>query len=367
MDRFSLRLVTLILLLALAGCTLTAPAPEQDNLDQIVAATLAAVDTIEAELPTTTPVPTETQPAPELPTSTPTSEASPTPMSNAEQIKAALIDHLDVAIDPATITVSEIRDDLARGGLPGGYFIAAKVSDHWEIIFDGNGTPPCAVIDPYDFPIEWVPECMDENGNGVVRSEPDQAPEIADLGSPTWTDAMDSRGRWYLVSTDNTLFTIENGALVMTALEPGFDEWGVAAGADQADFYIEVTARTGDQCSGLDRYGVIFRSPDPSRGYVFQLSCDGRFRLYLWDGSEYTGIQNWLADDAIETGPDRENKLGVMVVGEDVSLYANNQQLGKYIIEEYDQGRFGLVVGASETDNFEVHVEMVRFWDLPAE
>jgi hypothetical protein len=367
MDRFSLRLVSLILLLAAAGCTLTAPTPEQENLDQIVAATLAAVDTLEAMAPTATPVPTETQPAPELPTSTSTSEVSPTPMSDAEQIKAALIDHLDVAVDPTTITVSEIEDDLARGGLPGGYFVAAKVSDHWEIIFDGNGTPPCAVIEPYDFPIEWVPECMDQNGNGVVRSEVDQAPEIADLGSPTWTDAMDSRGRWYLVSTDNTRFTVENGALVMTALEPGFDEWGVAAGADQADFYIELTTRTGDQCSGLDRYGVIFRSPDPSRGYVFQISCDGRFRLYLWDGSEYTGFQNWLADDAIKSGPDRDNKLGVMVVGDDVSLYANDQLLGKYIMEDYDEGRFGLVVGASETDNFEVKVETARFWDLPVD
>jgi hypothetical protein len=303
----------------------------------------------------------------EEPTSTPTPEISPTPMSDAEQIKAALIEHLDVVVDPATINVEEIDGDLARGGLPGGYFIAAKTSGSWKIIFDGNGTPPCAVIEPYDFPVAWVPLCTDQNGNGVVRSEPDQPPEIADLGAPTWTDSMDSRGRWYLVSTENTVFTIESGALVMKALKPGFDEWGVAAGADQVDFYMEVTMRTGDKCVELDRYGIIFRVPDPSRGYVFQLSCDGRFRLYLWDGSEYTGLQNWRLDDAIKTGPDKENRMGVMAIGEAVSLYVNDQLLGEYTIDKYDQGRFGLVIGASETDNFEVRVETVRFWDLPAD
>jgi hypothetical protein len=358
---------TLLICMTLIATGCTRGAQEQENLDAIVAATLAAIDTLEAIAPPETQVPTATQAVPEQPTSTPTPELSPTPMSDAEQIRAAMLEHLEVEVDPSAITVSEIENELARGGVPGGYFIAAKVSDRWEIIFDGNGTPPCAVINPYDFPIDWVPECIDQNGNGVVRSEPDQAPEIADLGTPTWTDSMDSRGRWYLVSTENTLFTIEDGALVMKALEPGFDEWGVAAGADQADFYMEVTMQTGDKCTELDRYGIIFRVPDPSRGYVFQISCDGRFRLYLWDGSEYTGLQNWRANDAIKSGPDKENRMGVMAVGEEVSLYVNDQLLGEYTIDKYDQGRFGLVIGASKTDNFEVQVEMVRFWDLPAD
>jgi hypothetical protein len=357
----------ILVVILLAGCTLPAPQQEEENIDAIVAATLAAVDTLEALAPEATAVPTATSEEPEPPTSTPTAEVSPTPMSDAEQIKAALIEHLEVDIDPASITVSEIENDLARGGVPGGYFIAAKESGNWVIVHDGQTNPSCAVIEPYDFPIDWVPECMDQNGDLVQRSEPEAPPELADLGGPTWTDSMESRGRWYLVSTENTLFTIDDGALVMTALEPGFDEWGVAAGADLTNFYLEVTAKTGSQCDGLDRYGVIFRSPDPSRGYVFQVSCDGRFRLYLWDGSEYTGIQNWKLNDAINSGSDEENRVGVMVVGEDVSLYANDELLGEYTIEAYDEGRFGLVVGASETDNFEVRVETVRFWDIQAD
>lgn len=366
MNRYAIYVVMLVTIV-LAGCTLPAPQQPEDDIDQIVAATMAAIETLEAITPPDTPVPTATSQTPAEPTATPSPEISPTPMSDAEQIKAALIEHLDVDIDPATITVSEIEDDLARGGVPGGYFLAAKSSGNWVIVHDGQTNPSCAVIEPYDYPVDWVPECLDQNGAVVQRSEPDAPTEIAELGAPTWTDSMDSQGRWYLVSTENTQFKIESGALVMTALEPGFDEWGVAAGADQTDFYLEVVTRTGSECSALDRYGVIFRVPDPSRGYVFQVSCDGRYRLYLWDGSKYTGIQNWLSSSAINNGANKENKLGVMVVGEDVSLYTNDQKLGTYLIEEYDQGRFGLVVGASETDNFTVRVETVRFWDLPTE
>lgn len=347
--------------LGLAACTRTI---EQPDLNAVVAETLAAVDTVEAIIPADTPVPTATPEVADVLTATPTAELSPTPMSDAEQIKAALIEHLEVEIDPATIEVSEIRDVFARGGLPGGQFFAAKDSGTWLIVFDGNGTPFCSDLEPYDLPVEWLQECIAEDGSVVAREGGPADQDLADLGAPTWSDSMDARGRWYLVSTENTLFEIEGGALVMTALEPGFDEWGVAAGSDQSDFYLEVSVRTGDACSDLDRYGVIFRVPDPSRGYVFQFSCSGRFRLYLWDGSEYTGLQNWVLNEAIEPGPDVENSLGIMAVGDEVKLYANEQLLGEYPIEEYDEGRFGLVVGASETNDFNVNVETVRFWDL---
>ncbi|MDF1500591.1 MAG: hypothetical protein P1P76_08985 [Anaerolineales bacterium] len=362
MKKFSLWTLTAFVLLISVGCTL--PANQENDLDAIVAATLAAVDTLEALVPPDTPVPSATPQIPDEPAPTPTPEFSPTPMSDTEAIKAAMLEYLENPVDEATITVSEIEGDIARGGLQGAYFLAAKEGGSWKIVYAGQSTPYCRDIDPYDFPTSWISQCLANDGSIVERDASDQHPDISALGAPTWTDSMDSQGRWYLVSTANTLFKIEGGALVMTAIEPGFDEWGIAAGADQADFYLEVTAKTGSQCSGLDSYGVIFRVPDPSRGYVFQLSCDGRFQLYLWDGSQYTGLQNWRANDAIKAGPDKENKLGVMVVDKKVKLYANDQLLGEYTIEEYDQGRFGLVVGASETDNFKVEVETVRFWDL---
>jgi hypothetical protein len=363
MRRLILPLFMFVLTISLPGCAL--PTPESD-LDAIVAATLAALDATETIAPENTPVPSATQPESEPSvTPTPTETLVPTPQTDAEAIKAALNEYLPNPVDEGTIMVSEIVGKLARGGLPGAYFIAAKDDGTWIIIYAGQATPYCNVINPYAFPTAWVPECLDEDGMLVERSEA-EGPTIVDaLGSPTWTDTMDNRGRWYLVSTDNTKFTIEGGFLVMNTLEAGgYDEWGVAAGADQTDFYLEVTAKTGGQCSDKDRYGVIFRVPDPSEGYIFEFSCDGRFRLYEWDGENYTELQGWKTNSAILTGPNKENRLGLMVEGDQATLYANDQQLGEYTLEDYPQGRFGLVIGSSETDNFKVSIDTVRFWNL---
>ena len=360
--RFAMILM-LTLSYTLVGCAL--PASEPD-LDAIVAATLQALDETEAVVPENTAVPTATEASPiESPTPTPTETKEPEEMTDAEAIIAALIEYMEVDLDESTITVSEIEGKLARGGLQGAYFIAAKEAGNWIIIYAGQATPPCNLINPYAFPTEWVPECLAPDDSLVVRSEPEVHPDLVSLGPPSWTDSMDSQGRWYLLNTDNTKFTIEGGYLVMDARTAGGStEWGVAAGSDQTDFYIELTTMTGDQCSGLDRYGIIFRVPDPARGYIVEFSCSGRFRLWKWDGENYTGLQNWKLDAAIHPGPDKENRQGVMVVGDQVKLYANDQLLGEYTIDDYPQGRFGLVVGSSDTDNFKTKIDSVSFWNL---
>jgi hypothetical protein len=353
-----------VFLLTLAGCDIPA---DESAIDTSVAATLEAIEVPETVEPTVTSALDATEEVGEEPTplsSTETQEA-PVPMSDEDAIKVVLAAYLGSEEEELTITVSEIKGDLARGGLQGAYFIAANDAGKWIIVYAGQATPYCNVINPYNFPATWVPECLAEDDALVQRSETEGSAILDALGSPTWTDSMDSQGRWYLVNTDTTTFSIEGGHLVMHANEAGgYDEWGIAVGADQTDFYLEVSARTGDQCSGLDRYGVIFRVPDPSQGVVFEFSCDGRYRLYEWDGEKYTGIQDWRADSSIISGADEVNSQGVMVVGDQVKLYANDHLLGEYTIEDYPQGRFGLVVGSSDTDNFKVMIDSVSFWNL---
>jgi hypothetical protein len=53
-----------------------------------------------------------------------------------------------------------------------------------------------------------------------------------------------------------------------------------------------------------------------------------------------------------------------MTDGSDVKLFANGKLLGEYVIEDYPAGRFGLVVGSTNTDNFKVMVDSASFWDL---
>ena len=355
-------ILLLVLLLTLAGCDTPA---DENAISTSVAATLVSMDETETEEPVVLIPPTITPEVVEDPTSPPpTATPTPGPVTDEEAIKAAMNEYLDSPVDESTITVSEITGDLARGGLQGAYFIAAKDGGVWIIVYAGQATPYCHIINPYGFPIAWVPECLAEDDSLVQRSEPDVDAEIASLGSPTWTDSMDSAGRWYLLSTSNVTFTLKDGSLVMEVQEGGgHDDSWVAAGA-VTDLYLEITARMGDQCSGIDRYGLIFRSPDPTQGYIFEFSCDGRFQLYKWDGEGYTGIQSWKSSALILSGPNKENRLGVMTDGSEVKLYANGKLLGEYTIDSYPEGRFGLVVGSTNTDNFKVMVDSASFWDL---
>ena len=185
------------------------------------------------------------------------------------------------------------------------------------------------------------------------------------LGSPDWRDTMDASSYWYLVDTASTRFSMDEGRLQMTVIDPGSsDEWGLSLRPEVDNFYLQATFITSDSCADADRYGVLLRAPDPSQGYVFGFSCSGRYRLYAWDGETYTGIQEWRASSAIRAGANQTNILGVWMDGETIRLYANGQLLAEFTDDQFDAGKFGLFIGSPETDNFTVYVDEVATWDL---
>ncbi len=51
-----------------------------------------------------------------------------------------------------------------------GAFLAAKDENgEWALVFDGNGVIYCADIEPYDFPVEMVPQCYDEPSGQIIE------------------------------------------------------------------------------------------------------------------------------------------------------------------------------------------------------
>jgi hypothetical protein len=185
------------------------------------------------------------------------------------------------------------------------------------------------------------------------------------LGNPDWKDPMDSSGAWYDLSTDNTEWEFEDGHLRMKSLKTDKpEEWGLSSKPAMSDFFLQATFKTGKTCAGLDRYGVLVRAPDPSMGYVFEFSCDGRYRLYIWDGENYKALQEWKSSGFIAGGADQTNVLGIWMQGETIKLYANGKLLSEFENDKFDEGRFGLVIGADQTEGFEAFVEEVAYWLL---
>ncbi len=188
------------------------------------------------------------------------------------------------------------------------------------------------------------------------------------LGAPTWTDNMDTADNWFLLSTANTKFTEGDGKLVMTASSPsGGDEWGLSNKPSLTDYYLQATFITGSACSGLDRYGLLARAPDPSQGYVLEFSCDGHYRLYIWDGKNYSAIQEWKSVASIHTGPNQTNIMGFWMKGTTLRIYANGYKLAEFTDSKFNHGQFGLVIGSANTNNFTTSVDQISYWDLTSQ
>lgn len=185
------------------------------------------------------------------------------------------------------------------------------------------------------------------------------------LGAATWTDNLDNTDNWYLLDTPNTKFTGGDGKLVMTSINPGGgEEWGLSDQPSMKDYYLQGTFITGPSCTGLDRYGLLARAPDPDQGYVFEFSCDGQFRLYTWDGKNYNALQDWRPSASILAGTNQTNVIGIYMKGTTLRLYANGHKIAEFTDSKFDHGQFGLVIGSINTHNFTVSVDKVAYWEL---
>lgn len=185
------------------------------------------------------------------------------------------------------------------------------------------------------------------------------------LGAATWTDNLDNANNWYLLDTANTKWTEGNGQLILTSISPSKgEEWGLSDQPSMDDYYLQATFITGGTCSGFDKYGVLVRAPEDNKGYVYEFSCDGHYRLYTWDGQHYNALQEWTNTNSVKTGPNQTNIMGIHMKGTDIRLYANGKKIAEFTDNSYDHGQFGLVIGSVNTNNFTVYVDQVAYWEL---
>ena len=121
---------------------------------------------------------------------------------------------------------------------------------------------------------------------GPTEELPDSDPRLT-LGTPTTVDTMDKTTTWNW-PTGKLEFTstrFENGKLILTGLTD-VTGWQLPILTYTADKYIEMKAQA-RECRGSDNYGMIFNVPvflEADRGYLFAISCDGKYQLRKWDG-----------------------------------------------------------------------------------
>jgi len=133
-----------------------------------------------APSPSLTPMPSpvvEISPSPEVPIEEPIISPFPSPQlkSDLELIREAMASRHSKPVADTTVNISKLNIPYASGGvkfegeIAGAWLLAYKTNDGWVIVEAGNGTVTCELIEPYNFPVDMVPECWSETDGLVVR------------------------------------------------------------------------------------------------------------------------------------------------------------------------------------------------------
>lgn len=230
----------------------------------------------------------------------------------------------------------------------------------WDHQFLPGGTPtptPEASVTP--------------EASATAAGEPtatlDPADPKAGLGEPRFEDQLDSAANWGLYSNDQVEFTLGDGRLNMRALQADFTDWWTLAGPQVDDFYVEGTLGMGE-CAGRDEVGLVVRSSNIAGdwvGYLFALTCDGRYGLRIWDGETMTKLVSETPSEFITAGPNQEHRLGLMARGDVLSLYVNGNLLTEVTDNTYESGLVGVFIGAGNTPGVRGYLDEIRLWDVP--
>ena len=215
---------------------------------------------------------------------------------------------------------------------------------------------------PLDGPISTSP---------TVASQPDVTPTavpgdpVKDLGAPTWKDTFDSGDNWPMGVDEYVDLKTSSGSLMMTGrlMKNG---WRLS-NQQAVNFYLELTGKMA-ACKGSDNFGLIFRVPNATmadRGYLFGISCDGKYALRKWDIDKMSNIINWTVAPTILVGSNQVNRLGVMARGNELKLFVNGKLVNTVTDQSFGHGYFGLYIGPKETTFLTSNLEEISFWVLP--
>ena len=205
-----------------------------------------------------------------------------------------------------------------------------------------------------------------------VTSEDDPR-AILDLADPDYLDYFDVPEKWFDYDTPGrAAYGVADGKLWGLDYEPDelYSWWSYTD--KQTDLvYAEVSATNGD-CVGKDAVGfVIHSSPQTAAGgYALEVSCDGEWRFLKHRvGKEPQEVVEWTASDAIQTGKDATNRLGIWDHFGKFYFFVNGVMIGQShdTPHQYPGGAFALYVKAAQTYNLKAWFDDLASWELPFE
>ena len=247
-----------------------------------------------------------------------------------------------------------------------------------QAVLPTNTSEPTA--EPSEAPAESAGETATQTP--TVTQTPTQIPTggatlaagdpLATLGEAAWSDDINDGTYWPIDEDSYSIGKVESGHLVMTGKQR-LNAWRLAFADPLTNAYIETSIKS-DSCASNDSYGVMFRVPligEADRGYLFGITCAGNYFLWEWDGKvppdgKLTKLIDYTASDAIITGANQINRVGVMTIGSQFYLYVNGQMIHQVSDTTFPSGYIGIFVKPSSTLPYTVRVDKISYWKNPA-
>jgi len=231
-----------------------------------------------------------------------------------------------------------------------------------------EGTPQ-PQVSPTETPTPTLTLTSTQTLTPTITASPTQfaGDPVLSLGAPTFQDNFQDGDNFYLYDEAQSSFQVKDNHMVLVAKKANnYETWTLSWG-DIKNFYLEITGAFGDTCSGKDRYGMIFRAPDTSQGYLISIACDGSYRLSTWESDleEYTTIKKWTSSEYINSGPGAVNRLGIKTKDSQLTGFINGHQVFELNDSTFSKGRFGILVAASDTAGFTAYLTKAVYWKLP--
>jgi hypothetical protein len=189
------------------------------------------------------------------------------------------------------------------------------------------------------------------------------------LGDANWKDDLSTGGNWSIDEDSFSIGKIENGSMVMTGKQKSMSSWRLAGTSSLTDVYIEAHLKT-QTCTAKDSYGLFFRVPnirENYQGYLYGITCDGNYylRKYDYTTNSTTVLVDYTSSDAINSGSDQSNRMGIMAVGNRLMFYINGTSVGEYTDTSFTNGYFGLFVQPMSTVPLTIQLDEISYWTNP--
>jgi len=237
---------------------------------------------------------------------------------------------------------------------------------------------------PVEVPVTVIVEVPAASGSGGNQPTPQPAvtnpPSVSTTGqdplagantTPIIDERFDFPDKYYWwtfgpsFATDSANFSssgegkIENETYIMSSLETENWEWNFD-GKKLQNFYATIKSQIpNEQCKAGDHWGLVFRYKDNANFYMFGLTCDAKYTLLK---RTVDGFEEILppTDSSAVNKFGKTNILGVRAVGDQISLYANDQFLITVTDSSFSEGLIGMYVRTFLTPNMTVIYDDIK-------